>query len=194
MEKDPRLVARSETGSGTRRIRPEAAVPLEVDAAARGPRVDTDDLIRTREDEIASGRWWRVRLGGEQLWWDSIGGYTPIDGNAKKWHCRWDAYNDMLREHTSKTWDIEEVPRPPGRTDPDGVHLRDVVQAWTRGVKSAEGRLVPEDGVVHALVGDNVPEWALCGTQVGIWQGDPWPPRGMRRCEKCSSIVTTLPY
>ena len=197
MEQDPRLVARSETGQGTRRIRPESAEPTDVSARARGPRLDPDDLIRARDAELASGTQWRVRLDGtEALWWDSIGGYTTYSSNARKWTSRWDAYNYMVTQHTAQhPWDIEQVPRP-GATAAGiagGARYDDLVQAWTRALTGPGGRPTPEDGVVHALVGENVPSWALCGTEVGMWTGRQWPPKGMRRCERCNSIATALP-
>lgn len=195
MEKDPRLVARSETGKGTHQVRPEAPLSVEESAKARGPHIDPDVLILARDEEIASDLSWRVRVDRDQLWWASHGGYTPNEADAKKWPCRWDAFTDMLEERTGRrTWDIEEVPLPPPLLGMvPGVRRGDLTQAWTSKVQSAEGRVVPEDGLVHALVGDSVPDWALCGTQVGLSQGDPWPPRGMHRCEKCNSIAATLP-
>lgn len=195
MEQDPRLVARSETHSGTRRIRPESAAPLGPSAPLRGPRVDVDELIKARDEEIASGRLWRVRLGHGDLWWDSIGGYTPYSSNAKKWASRWDAYNFMIEQRTGDhSWDVELVPRPGvgARGLGGGTTRGDLVQAWTRSVVR-QGRPVPEDGEVHALAGVVVPGWALCGANVGVYTDRPWPPRGMRRCERCNSLAMTLP-
>lgn len=168
---------------------------VQDNARARGPKVDPDELIRGREEELASGKRWRVRLGCGDLWWDSIGGYTPLPSNAKKWPCGWDAYNFMLEQRTGEhTWEIELIPRagPRARGLAGGARFGDLSQAWTRSV-SRGGRPVPEDGEVHALVGVNVPGVALCGESVGLWFDRPWPPRGMRRCEKCNSLALTLP-
>ncbi|NCT91966.1 hypothetical protein GXB85_13545 [Cellulomonas sp. APG4] len=195
MEHDPRLVARSESHTGTRRIRPDAAKPIEPSARSRGPQVDPDELVAARDAEIASGRCWRVRLDHSGLWWDSIGGYTPHTSNAKKWTSRWDAYNHMLEQRTGDhTWDIELIPQPgaASRGLTSGLKRDDLVQAWTRSVPR-EGRPAPEDGLVHALAGVSVPGWALCGESVGVYTDHPWPPRGMRRCERCNSLAMGLP-
>ncbi len=157
MEHEPRLVARSETRSGTRRVRPEAGTPVQDNARARGPRLDPDEIIRAREEGIASGRRWRVRLGRGLLWWDSVGGYTPLPTDPRNCRCRWDAYDHLLKQRTGDhTWAIEQVPRPgaKARGVAGGVRRGDLSQAWTRSVIRA-GRPSPEDEVVHALAGVN---------------------------------------
>lgn len=138
---------------------------------------------------------WRVRLDYTELFWDKTGGYTAYSANARKWSSRWDAYNHMLAQHTGEhRWEIERVPRPPTAVGlAGGARRSELVQAWTRARLEIGGRQVPSDGMVHAIVGDNVPSRALCGEEVRYWSGGAWPPRGMRRCEKCNSLAIVLP-
>jgi len=199
MERDPRLIARSESDSGTAVFRPESSRPRDGRSqTGGGPLVDVDELIRLRDAEMASDQRWRVRLGEEELFWDSIGGYTTYSANAKKWPSRWDAYNDMQAVDTGRHgWSIELVARPRGAVASGlarNARRGELMQAWTRPVVSGpQTRPAPDDGMVHALAGDNTPGFALCGTEVGYWTGSPWPPRGIRRCERCNSIATVLP-
>lgn len=191
-------MARSETDTGTRRIRPESTVPRNERVKAHGPQVDVDEFLGARDAETASDDRWRVRLDGQALWWATDGGYTTNAGSARKWPCRWDAYDHMLgRDLGNHTWDVELVRRPQTLAAV-GVSPRtsfyDLSQAWTGFVVTpADGRRRPRDGMVHALVGENVPGWALYGEQVGYWAKGAWPPRGMQRCDRCASIAEELP-
>lgn len=113
MNEDPRLVARSETHTGTRRVRPDSARPEENPGRGIAPRLDVDELLRARDAELALPQRWRVRLDHDQLWWNDPSGYTPHASNAKKWESRWDAYNAMQQEYMpGRRWSIEPVPRP----------------------------------------------------------------------------------
>lgn len=199
MSNDPRLIAQSETNRGTRRIRPDSAIPVQSIVPQYVPDIDPDELLKTRDEELASDREWRVRLDQSDLWWERWGGYTRFSSEARRWPSRWDAYNDMIDARAGRvTWEIEQVTWP-GVTAiglATGASYQDLTQAWT-SPKDRDGEDVPADGVVHALVGADVPAWALCTAYVEHATGLPWPPprgqQGLRACERCNSGATMLP-
>lgn len=63
----------------------------------------------------------------------------------------------------------------------------DLVQVWDHRQQRADtGRIVPADGLVHALEpGKATPALALCGTRVLIDTGLDWPPTASPACPAC---------
>lgn len=194
MDRDSRLIARSETGAPTR-----YSDSLDRPAAARGqsiaPDMDVDELAAARDSERSSGRAWRVRLE-RRLWWDTDGGYTPLKSTARGWPSRWDAYQEMVTRRPRKAWLIEPVPSPPSLATLAGAltgrRRSELGQVWTRSGERARGRRSPSDGVAHATLAVDVPALAICGADVGYWVGAPWPPKGTARCERCETLAAGM--
>ena len=187
MPEDPRLVARSETGSGTRQVRPETSRTTVQRPLAQGPGIDPDDLLATRAEERESRKQWRVRLWEHQvddeLWWAKEGGYTTFDSNGQRFESRWDAWNAVHHQlfHPMR-WRLEEVQLL--RTDPrrmNGPRYDELVQAFTAADPEHPSR--PVDGRVHAMVDGEVPGRALCGAFIAVNRAEAWPPPGSIRCE-----------